>query len=97
MNPAALKANLASCRKGATIIVNTDEFTKRNLQKVGYDGNPLEDDSLAGYDVHPVGLTSMTLRALEITRSARRTPNARRTCSPSGSCPGSTRGPTSRR
>ncbi|GIH11278.1 oxidoreductase [Rhizocola hellebori] len=64
MNPAALKANLSEVRKGATIIVNTDEFTKRNLQKVGYDSNPLEDDSLAGYDVHPVGLTSMTLRAL---------------------------------
>jgi 2-oxoglutarate ferredoxin oxidoreductase subunit alpha len=64
MNPAALKANLGEIRKGATIIVNTDEFTKRNLQKVGYATNPLEDDSLAGYDVHPVGLTSMTLRAL---------------------------------
>ena len=64
MNPAALKANLGEVRKGATIIVNTDEFTKRNLQKVGYANNPLEDDSLAGYDVHLVGLTSMTLRAL---------------------------------
>ncbi len=64
MNPAALKANLGELRKGATIIVNTDEFTKRNLQKVGYEGNPLEDDTLAGYAVHPVGLTSMTLGAL---------------------------------
>jgi len=64
MNPAALKANLSELRKGATIIVNTDEFTKRNLQKVGYASNPLEDDSLAGYDVHPVALTSMTLGAL---------------------------------
>lgn len=64
MNPAALKANLSELRKGATIIVNTDEFTKRNLQKVGYAANPLDDDSLAGYDVHPVGLTSMTLGAL---------------------------------
>lgn len=64
MNPAALKANLPELSKGATIIVNTDEFTKRNLQKVGYDANPLEDDSLAGYDIHPVGLTSMTLGAL---------------------------------
>ncbi|HCT79623.1 MAG TPA: 2-oxoglutarate ferredoxin oxidoreductase subunit alpha [Micromonosporaceae bacterium] len=64
MNPAALKANVGELRKGATIIVNTDEFTKRNLQKVGYETNPLEDDSLAGYDVHQVGLTSMTLGAL---------------------------------
>src|SRR5687768_14807990 len=64
MNPAALKANISEVRKGATIIVNTDEFTKRSLLKVGYDSNPLEDDSLAGYDVHQVALTSMTLRAL---------------------------------
>ncbi len=65
MNPAALKANLAELPRGADIIVNTDEFTKRNLQKVGYAANPLEDGSLDGYAVHPVGLTSMTVRALE--------------------------------
>ncbi|RLK23744.1 2-oxoglutarate ferredoxin oxidoreductase subunit alpha [Micromonospora sp. M71_S20] len=64
MNPAALKANLADLPRGADIIVNTDEFTKRNLAKVGYQSNPLEDDSLAGYVVHPVALTSMTVGAL---------------------------------
>ncbi|GAA1805140.1 2-oxoacid:acceptor oxidoreductase subunit alpha [Planosporangium flavigriseum] len=65
MNPAALKANLGDLRPGADIIVNTDEFTKRNLAKVGYTENPLEDGSLEGYVLHPVGLTSMTVRALE--------------------------------
>ncbi|MGC5332672.1 2-oxoacid:acceptor oxidoreductase subunit alpha [Micromonospora sp. DT62] len=64
MNPAALKANLADLPRGADIIVNTDEFTRRNLAKVGYQSNPLEDDSLAGYVVHPVALTSMTVGAL---------------------------------
>ncbi|MGK5672507.1 2-oxoacid:acceptor oxidoreductase subunit alpha [Micromonospora sp. URMC 106] len=64
MNPAALKANLADLPRGADIIVNTDEFTKRNLAKVGYQANPLEDDTLAGYVVHPVALTSMTVGAL---------------------------------
>jgi 2-oxoglutarate ferredoxin oxidoreductase subunit alpha len=64
MNPAALKANLPDLPRGADIIVNTDEFTKRNLTKVGYDGNPLEDGSLDGYVLHPVALTSMTVRAL---------------------------------
>ncbi|TYB99058.1 2-oxoglutarate ferredoxin oxidoreductase subunit alpha, partial [Micromonospora sp. WP24] len=59
MNPAALKANLADLPRGADIIVNTDEFTKRNLSKVGYQASPLEDDTLAGYAVHPVALTSM--------------------------------------
>lgn len=43
MNPAALKANLADLPRGADIIVNTDEFTKRNLNKVGYPESPLED------------------------------------------------------
>jgi 2-oxoglutarate ferredoxin oxidoreductase subunit alpha len=64
MNPAALKANLRDLPGGADIIVNTDEFTNRNLTKVGYTANPLQDGSLDGYAVHPVGLTSMTVRAL---------------------------------
>src|SRR6266540_4276440 len=65
MNPAALKANLGDVPRGAEIIVNTDEFTPRNLTKVGYARNPLEDGSLDGYTLHPVALTSMTVRALE--------------------------------
>jgi len=65
MNPAALKANLADLPRGATVIVNTDEFTTRNLAKVGYSANPLDDGSLDGYLVQPVGLTSMTVKALE--------------------------------
>jgi len=65
MNPAALKANLPELPRGADIIVNTDEFTKRNLAKVGYTTSPLEDGSLDGYTLHPVALTSMTVRALE--------------------------------
>ncbi|GGS83181.1 oxidoreductase [Planobispora rosea] len=65
MNPAALKANLGDLPRGADVIANTDEFTKRNLQKVGYDANPLEDGSLAEWRVHPVPLTSLTVKALE--------------------------------
>ncbi|GAA3335779.1 2-oxoacid:acceptor oxidoreductase subunit alpha [Amorphoplanes nipponensis] len=64
MNPAALKANLGDLPPGADIIVNTDEFTKRNLAKVGYAVSPLEDGSLEGYALHPVALTSMTIGAL---------------------------------
>jgi len=64
MNPAALKANLRELPKGADIIVNTDEFTKRSLAKVGYAANPLEDGSLDEFRVHPVPLTSMTVVAL---------------------------------
>jgi 2-oxoglutarate/2-oxoacid ferredoxin oxidoreductase subunit alpha len=65
MNPAALKANIAGLRAGGDLIVNTDEFTKRNLTKVGYDTSPLEDDSLSGYQVHAIPLTSLTVKALE--------------------------------
>src|SRR5829696_6713021 len=65
MNPAALKANLGDLPKGATLIVNTDAFGARNLDKAGYASNPLEDGTLADYQVHPVALTSMTLEALK--------------------------------
>ncbi|WP_030925032.1 2-oxoacid:acceptor oxidoreductase subunit alpha [Streptosporangium amethystogenes] len=65
MNPAALKANLSDLPRGADIIANTDEFTKRNLQKVGYAVSPLEDDSLAAWRIHSVPLTSLTVKALE--------------------------------
>jgi 2-oxoglutarate ferredoxin oxidoreductase subunit alpha len=64
MNPAALKANLRDLPRGATIIANTDEFTKRNLAKVGYTDNPLEDGSLDSWHLHPVALTSITVEAL---------------------------------
>jgi 2-oxoglutarate ferredoxin oxidoreductase subunit alpha len=65
MNPAALKANLTDVPRGADIIANTDEFTKRNLGRVGYETNPLEDGSLANYNLHAVPVTSMTVKALE--------------------------------
>jgi 2-oxoglutarate/2-oxoacid ferredoxin oxidoreductase subunit alpha len=65
MNPAALKANLPDVPRGTTLIIDTAEFTKRNLTKVGYDSNPLEDGSLAAYHVHEVDLTGMTLEALK--------------------------------
>jgi 2-oxoglutarate/2-oxoacid ferredoxin oxidoreductase subunit alpha len=65
MNPAALMANIRDLPRGGDLIVNTDEFTKRNLVKVGYAASPLEDGSLEGYNVHAVPITSMTVKALE--------------------------------
>jgi 2-oxoglutarate ferredoxin oxidoreductase subunit alpha len=65
MNPAALKANVADLPRGADLIVNTDEFTKRALAKVAYAANPLEDGSLDEFRVHSLPLTSMTVKALE--------------------------------
>jgi len=65
MNPAALKANIGDLKPGADIIVNTDEFSTRALTKVGYAANPLSDGSLDSFALHPVALTTMTVRALE--------------------------------
>jgi len=64
MNPAALKANLPDLPRGGTVIVDTDEFTKRNLAKVGYATSPVDDGSLSGYQVHAVKLTSLTVEAV---------------------------------
>ncbi len=60
MNPAALRADLPRLEPGGLIIVNEDTFTERDLHKAGYDTNPLEDDSLRGYRVVRVPMTSLT-------------------------------------
>ncbi|TDO90029.1 2-oxoglutarate ferredoxin oxidoreductase subunit alpha [Enemella evansiae] len=65
MNPAALKANLRDVDKGGVLILDTAEFTKRNLSKVGYESNPIEDDSLADYQVHALDLSGMTVAAVK--------------------------------
>ncbi|MFD7837800.1 2-oxoacid:acceptor oxidoreductase subunit alpha [Streptomyces sp. NPDC059761] len=65
MNPAALKANIADVPRGAEIIINTDEFTKRPMAKVGYETSPLEDGSLGAYNIHQVPLTTLTVEALK--------------------------------
>jgi len=63
MNPAALRANLASLPQGATIIVNTDAFDERSLTKAGYEADPLSDDSLAAFTVYEVPMTSITTQS----------------------------------
>ncbi|MBS1837485.1 MAG: 2-oxoacid:acceptor oxidoreductase subunit alpha, partial [Actinobacteria bacterium] len=63
MNPAALKANVGDLAPGSTIIVNSDAFVERELDKAGYSEDPLVDGSLATYTVHQVPMTSITLEA----------------------------------
>lgn len=65
MNPAALKANVGDLPRGGLVIANSDEFTKRNLAKVGYEANPLESDELSDYVVQAVPMTTLTLGAVE--------------------------------
>jgi 2-oxoglutarate ferredoxin oxidoreductase subunit alpha len=79
MNPAALKASLRDLLPGATIIVNSDSFETRNLEKAGYASNPLEDGSLDAFSVYEVPMTSITLEAAKETgakpRDAERSKN----------------------
>jgi 2-oxoglutarate ferredoxin oxidoreductase subunit alpha len=65
MNPAALKSQLPITPRGATIVLNTDEFTARNLAKVGYAVDPRQDGTLESYQVHEVAITALTVGALE--------------------------------
>ena len=65
MNPAALKTNLDAVERGGTVIVNEDAFTDGNLRKAGYESNPLDDNSLAEYQIFRVPMTSITMRATE--------------------------------
>jgi 2-oxoglutarate ferredoxin oxidoreductase subunit alpha len=65
MNPAALRTNLTDLPRGGTLILNSDAFSDKNLDKAGYASNPLEDGSLADYQVHAIPLTTMTLEAVK--------------------------------
>lgn len=64
MNPAALKVNLIDLERGGVLVVDTDEFTTRNLKRIGYETNPLEDGSLDGYRVFALPLTTLTKQAV---------------------------------
>jgi 2-oxoglutarate ferredoxin oxidoreductase subunit alpha len=65
MNPAALKVNLDDVAKGGIVIANEDGFTDRNLEKAGYESNPLEDGSLDEFHLYKVPMTTITVRALD--------------------------------
>ena len=65
MNPAALKVNIAALKPGGLIIADTGAFTKRNLDKAKYDTNPLEDGSLAKFDVLAFDISERTIEAVK--------------------------------
>ncbi len=64
MNPAALKVNVPNLKAGGMIIVNTDKFGSRDLEKAEYSSNPLEDGSLEGFQVVPIPLGKLTRNAV---------------------------------
>ncbi|MCW8926665.1 MAG: 2-oxoacid:acceptor oxidoreductase subunit alpha [Xanthomonadales bacterium] len=65
MNPAALKTNLAELKQGGTLVANTGAFTRANLDKAGYENNPLEDGSLDRYRLIPIDITTQNATALK--------------------------------
>jgi len=65
MNPAALMVNLEDLVPGGMIIADAGTFNKRNLKKAGYVENPLEDDSLNGYRVVSIDISTMTVEAVK--------------------------------
>jgi 2-oxoglutarate ferredoxin oxidoreductase subunit alpha len=67
MNPAALKVNLPDLEEGGTLIINSDEFTKENLEHAAYKSNPIDDGSLTGYRVHTLPISTLNMNALKGT------------------------------
>jgi len=65
LNPAALKTNLKYLKLNGILIVNSDNFTSRNLKLAGYEKNPLESGEVSGYEVYSIPITTLTRRALE--------------------------------
>ncbi len=65
MNPAALKTNLPDLRPGGLVVVDSGSFTERNLRKAGYAANPLDDHSLAPFEVVPLDIAQLTLDAVK--------------------------------
>ena len=65
MNPAALKANIADLKPGGMVILNSEAFTDKNLEKAGYKSNPVDDGTLQKYRVFQADITGMTLKSIE--------------------------------
>lgn len=65
MNPAALKVNLKTVREGGLVVIDTGAFTKRNLQKAGYETDPLETPLLDRYQVLKFDISKLTMDAVK--------------------------------
>jgi 2-oxoglutarate/2-oxoacid ferredoxin oxidoreductase subunit alpha len=65
MNPAALKTNVGALREGGLIIADSGEFGKRNLDKAKYETNPLEDGSLAKWQLLAFDISALTIESVK--------------------------------
>jgi len=64
MNPAALKANVKDVKPGGMLILNTEQFTAKNIERAGYKANPIDDGTLSAYRVFQADITGMTLQSI---------------------------------
>ncbi len=64
MNPASLRANLKWAKKGATLIIDVDNFIDKYVEKAGYESNPINDGSLEGYNLIKAPVTTLTKEAI---------------------------------
>ena len=65
MNPAGLKVHLGDLKDNGMLIINTANFTSKNLKLAGYEENPLDDELLEGYQAIKVDMTKLVATALE--------------------------------
>src|SRR5690606_35889264 len=65
MNPAALKTNVGALKDGGLVIIDTGEFGARNLAKAGYDVSPIDDGSLARWQVLAFDISALTLESVK--------------------------------
>lgn len=65
MNPAALKTNVQALKPGGLIIADSGEFTKRNLEKAKYAVSPLDDGSLAKWQLMAFDISALTLESVK--------------------------------
>jgi 2-oxoglutarate ferredoxin oxidoreductase subunit alpha len=72
LNPAALIVNIGELKEGGLVIVDSGSFGDKNLQKAGYDTNPLEDGSLEKYRIFPIDISRLTLESVSDTEVNKR-------------------------
>ncbi|WP_188236141.1 2-oxoacid:acceptor oxidoreductase subunit alpha [Sphingopyxis sp. LK2115] len=65
MNPAALKTNVPQLKHGGLIIADEGEFNDRNLAKAKYEANPLDDGSLAKWQLLKLNISQLTMDAVK--------------------------------
>jgi len=66
LNPAALIVNIDELKPGGLVILDAGSFTEKNIQKAGYQKNPLEDGSLEKFRVFPIDISRLTLEAVSV-------------------------------